>query len=262
MECLFLPARELQWSRGTDPKALIASVLLQSAIVAALMLIGVSPAVRTQITRMTLLAPAPMVREAKPVKTNRNAGGGQHSPLPPLRGALPRPAPKVYTPPLVTIAKPALVMDASLLAPPDAWASHGAIGNPLGWLDGGGGPGTRGGLGSGDGPGVGSGDGPGPGGDAGVFIAGNGVTPPSLLMQVDPEYSEEARKAKYSGAVMLSIVVNTQGRADNIKVLKSLGMGLDEKAIEAVQRWRFRPGTSNGVPVRVRAQVEVNFRLL
>jgi TonB family protein len=79
---------------------------------------------------------------------------------------------------------------------------------------------------------------------------------------VEPEYSEEARKAKYSGAVMLSIVVNTAGRPDNIKVIKSLGMGLDEKAIEAVERWRFRPGTKDGVPARVRAQIEVNFRLL
>jgi TonB family protein len=83
-----------------------------------------------------------------------------------------------------------------------------------------------------------------------------------VLSKVDPEYSEEARKAKYSGAVVLSIVVNTDGRAGNIKVVRSLGMGLDEKAIEAVERWRFRPGTNNGIAVRVRAQIEVNFRLL
>ncbi len=93
--------------------------------------------------------------------------------------------------------------------------------------------------------------------------ASAGASPlPQFSTRWIPEYSEEARKAKYSGSVMLSIVVNTDGRADDIKVVRSLGMGLDEKAIEAVGRWRFRPGTKDGVPVRVRAQVEVNFRLL
>ncbi len=78
---------------------------------------------------------------------------------------------------------------------------------------------------------------------------------------MDPQYSEEARNAKYSGSVMLSIVVTSDGRAADIKVIKSAGMGLDEKAIEAVQQWRFRPGMNHGVPVNVKAQIEVNFRL-
>jgi TonB family protein len=95
----------------------------------------------------------------------------------------------------------------------------------------------------------------------GVYSVGNGTLRPTVLTKVDPEYSEEARNAKYSGSVMLSIVVTTDGRADNIKVIKSLGMGLDEKAIEAVQRWVFSPGTNHGVPVNVKAQIEVNFRL-
>ncbi len=97
---------------------------------------------------------------------------------------------------------------------------------------------------------------------AGIFSVGNGTTPPSVLSKVDPEYSEQARAAKYSGSVMLSIVVNTDGKAEDIKVVKTLGMGLDEKAIESVQKWNFRPGMNKGVPVNVRAQIEVNFRLL
>ena len=96
---------------------------------------------------------------------------------------------------------------------------------------------------------------------AGVFTVGNGTTAPSVISKVDPQYTEEARNAKYSGSVMLSVVINTEGKADNIQIVKSLGMGLDEKAIEAVQQWRFRPGTNQGVPVNVRAQIEVNFRL-
>ena len=94
-----------------------------------------------------------------------------------------------------------------------------------------------------------------------VYSVGNGITPPSVLSKIDPEYSEQARAAKYSGSVMLSLVVNTSGQAQDVKVIKVLGMGLDEKAIEAVKKWRFLPGKNNGVPVNVRAQVEVNFRM-
>lgn len=96
----------------------------------------------------------------------------------------------------------------------------------------------------------------------GVYTAGNGVSPPAVLTKADPEYSEEARAAKYSGSVMLQVVVGTDGKADVIDVIRSVGMGLDEKAVEAVQKWTFRPGVLNGVPVPVRALIEVNFRLL
>jgi TonB family protein len=90
---------------------------------------------------------------------------------------------------------------------------------------------------------------------------GNGITAPAVLFKVPAEYSEEARKKKYSGTVLLSIIVDTQGRAQNIHVVKSLGMGLDEKAIEAIQKWKFKPAMKDGTPVNVRAQIEVNFRL-
>jgi TonB family protein len=96
----------------------------------------------------------------------------------------------------------------------------------------------------------------------GALTVGNGVSAPSVLFTVDPQYSEEARKAKHSGTVLLSVIVDTGGRATDIHVLQSLGMGLDEKAMEAVMKWRFRPGMKDGVPVNVRARIEVNFRLL
>ncbi len=96
----------------------------------------------------------------------------------------------------------------------------------------------------------------------GVYSVGNGISPPAVISKVDPEYSEEARKAKYSGSVVVSVVVGIDGRADQIGVVKSLGMGLDEKAVAAVQQWRFRPGVKDGNPVPVRAMIEVNFRLL
>ena len=98
---------------------------------------------------------------------------------------------------------------------------------------------------------------------AGVYRAGvGGVTMPTLLERVEPEYSEEARTAKLSGVVVLYCEVTPAGVCDNIRVLRALGLGLDEKAIEAVKKWKFNPGRKNGKPVTVAAQIEVNFRLL
>jgi TonB family protein len=82
------------------------------------------------------------------------------------------------------------------------------------------------------------------------------------LQRVEPEYSEEARKAKWQGVVRLRIEVWPDGRAHNIRVLRSLGLGLDEKAVQAVSQWMFRPGRKGGQDVRTFATVEVNFRLL
>jgi TonB family protein len=83
-----------------------------------------------------------------------------------------------------------------------------------------------------------------------------------LVYKVEPEYSEEARKAKYQGTVLLYVEVDPSGRATNIRVARSLGLGLDEKAIEAVKKWKFAPGKKDGRPVTVAATIEVNFRLL
>ena len=142
-------------------------------------------------------------------------------------------------------------------------------GDPLGKLGpASNGPGSGGGIGTGSGGGIGSGKGggfgPGEGGGigGGVFRAGGGVTAPSLFHKVEPEYSEEARKAKYQGTVLLYIEVDANGKATNIRVARSLGLGLDEKAIEAVKQWKFKPGYKDGKPVKVAATIEMNFRLL
>jgi TonB family protein len=95
-----------------------------------------------------------------------------------------------------------------------------------------------------------------------VYRVGNGITAPSLLSKVEPAYSEEARAAKYQGTVLLYIEVAPDGTAQNIAVQRSLGLGLDEKAIEAVRQWRFKPGMKDGAPVTVAATIEVNFRLM
>ena len=91
---------------------------------------------------------------------------------------------------------------------------------------------------------------------------GGGVSAPAVIYKLNPKYTEEARRAKLEGAVLLKIVVDVNGVAKNIQVAKSLGLGLDEKAIEAVSQWKFRPGQKDGQPVNVIATVVVNFKLV
>jgi len=90
---------------------------------------------------------------------------------------------------------------------------------------------------------------------------GGGVSPPKAIFSPDPEYTKEARKAKHQGLCVLSLIVGADGRPRDIRVARSLGMGLDEKAVEAVQRWRFEPAKKDGKPVAVVINIEVTFRL-
>ena len=99
-------------------------------------------------------------------------------------------------------------------------------------------------------------------GAAQTYRVGNGATPPSLLYKLEPAYTEEARAAKIAGTVLLQIVIDPSGIATDIQLVKGVGFGLDEKAVEAINQWRFKPGTKDGVPVPVQAQIEVNFRLM
>src|SRR5579872_654396 len=97
----------------------------------------------------------------------------------------------------------------------------------------------------------------------GVYRASSpGVTPPKLLQKVEPEYSDEARAAKLQGSAMIYVEIGPDGLAHNARVLRPLGLGLDEKGLEAVAKWRFQPGTKDGQPVPVAATIEINWRLL
>jgi TonB family protein len=120
----------------------------------------------------------------------------------------------------------------------------------------------RGGSGSGDRAPLSNGSDFGSGqGGGGAYRVGGGVSAPALIYKVEPEYTEEARTAKYQGTVILYVEIDPNGKAANIEVKRSLGLGLDEKAIEAVRKWKFRPGYKDGNPVTVFATIEVNFRL-
>jgi TonB family protein len=99
---------------------------------------------------------------------------------------------------------------------------------------------------------------PGPG----VYRVGGGVSAPLILERYEPSYTEEARAARIQGSVLLNVVVLPDGTTGQIKVLRSLDVGLDQRAVEAVSTWKFKPGMKDGRPVPVQATIEVNFRLL
>ncbi len=262
------------------------SLGMQSVVVLLLFTIFSTQTVQQKIARVVpLIGPDIAAYEpklpAKPNKMSGGGGGGDRSPLPAPKGRLPKASLKQFTPPMVVVnnPNPKLTMDPSLIIPPsvplpqvnllnygDPLAAIGPLSN---------GPGSGGGIGSGSGggvgPGHGGGFGPGEGGGTGggvygiggaVFRAGGGVTGPVLLYKVEPEYSDEARKAKFQGTVVLYAEVDPSGRAVNVRVTRSLGLGLDEKALEAVKKWKFRPGYKDGKPVTVAALIEINFRLL
>lgn len=205
-----------------------------------------------------------------PTKTQAGGGGGggQKNPLPVSKGAAPKLAPKQFVmPELVHMVKPNLPVAPTITAPaPQIVADN--YGDPLATstlLSGGpgiGGLGTGhgGGIGSGNGDGYGPGNGGGTGG--GAYRIGGDVSAPQIVSKIEPEYSEEARRAKYSGSVLLSIIVDEHGLPRDIRVIRPLGLGLDEKAVEAVSKWRFIAGRKGGRPVATQAEVEVNFRLL
>jgi TonB family protein len=249
------------------------------AIILALLLIPVGNEVVQVVRKEVIFTPvdlSPYTAQLPPdeQKVQGGGGGGDRSPDPASLGKLPKLSMQQLAPPAVVVRNPnpRLAVEPTVVVPPQITLPSVAInrmGDPLGTLGmpssgpgfgGGIGSGSGGGVGSGDGPGVGPGRGGGIGG--GVFRVGGGVSAPTVVFKVDPEYSEQARKAKYQGTVVLNLVVQRDGSVRDIKILRPLGLGLDEKAIEAVQQWRFKPGQRNGLAVDVSAIIEVTFRLL
>jgi TonB family protein len=261
---------------GQGRRAGMTSFLVHVCVIALLFLLGTNKAVQQVVKKqIELIAPdiAPYKPTVKPDQMHGGGGGGDRSPTPVSKGNLPKLAKRQFVPPMISyVENPKLVMDPTLIIPPDAnipKINSPDLGDPLsksglasnGFGAGGGmGSGRGGGIGPGSGPGYGPGSGGGIGG--GAYRIGGGVSPPSILYKVEPEYSEEARKAKFQGTVLLFVVVDEKGMPRDIKILRPLGLGLDQKAVEAVEKWKFSPGKKDGKPVAVQAQIEVNFRLL
>jgi protein TonB len=258
--------------------ALISWLLHCGAILLILAVTGVKPP-NIPLLHEILVVPADLAAYKTSLKPGGGGGGGGvHADSPASRGALPRFASEQVVPPVVRIdnTTPLLPVEPTLIGSSEIkpvafnykdWGDpDGVVGKPSG------GPGDDGGIGRGHGKGVGPGKGPGhgPGEDGGegggtvgyLGLGGGAVSQPVLLSKTEPEYSEEARKARLTGTVVLRIVIDAQGQAQNITVSHSLGLGLDDRAIEAVKKWKFKPGRVNGKPAAVEAYVEVNFRLL
>jgi protein TonB len=210
-----------------------------------------------------------------PAKTQAGGGGGggDGDVLQASVGRLPRSSMQQITTPAAVLRNqsPKLVAEATVIVPPDikiVMNNMPDLGDPKSSATiPSNGPGARGGIGNGSdgGDGPGHGRGVGPGDEAGrggyAFRMGKGVTPPRVIYETDPEFSEEARKAKYQGNCVLALIVDASGRPTKIRVLNALGMGLDEKAIESVKNWKFEPGKKDGRDVAVEIAVEVDFHL-
>jgi periplasmic protein TonB len=199
-------------------------------------------------------------------------GGGDRDKMDASHGTAPRFAAEQLTPPLAVVRNehPALPAEPTLIGPLDiVLPQSDRMGDPManilnppsnGTGSGGGiGSGEGGGIGSGKGPGIGEGYGGGIGG--GIYRVGGGVSAPRPIYDPDPEYSEEARKAKFQGTVLLSAVIGPDGKPKDLRIMRSVGMGLDQKALDAVWKWRFAPGMRNEKPVSVLVSIEVSFRL-
>ncbi len=224
----------------------------------------------------TLIAPddTPILKPSKTL-AGGGGGGGDRDKFNAPKGKLPKTAMEQITPPAVVVRNdhPKLAVEPTVVIPPQiklAMNNMPNLGDPMSRLPSGPpsngtgsgsgiGSGSGGGVGVGTGPGVGQGHGGGIGG--GVFRVGGGVSAPRPTYQPDPEYSEEARKAKYQGTSVLSLIVGADGRTRDIHIARSLGLGLDEKAIEAVKQWKFDPAMRDGKPVAVEISVEIDFHL-
>ena len=223
-------------------------------------------------TVIALVDPSDIVLPPSKDISGGGGGGGDKSKLDASKGKPPKFDLNQITPPTAVIKNddPKLKVEQTLAVPPEIKlpTSQTQVGDPLSsvliasngtGVSSGIGSGSGGGIGSGNGRGLGPGSGAGTGG--GVFRVGGGVSAPRPIYNPDPEYSEEARKAKYQGVVVLHLIVGPDGRPRDIRVQRNLGMGLDDKAIEAVRTWRFEPAKKDGQPVAVAINVEVNFNL-
>ena len=252
-------------------------VLLIAAIIGGTLL---GRRVVQQVTKphetVTLVAPDE-IAPLPPSKTQAGGGGGggDRDKFQAPKGKLPKQDMQPITPPAVVVRNehPKLTAEPAIAVPPQIHLASNNMpnfGDPMSHLPSGppsNGTGSGGGIGSGSGGGVGSGEGPGygpgrgGGTGGGVFRVGGGVSAPKAVYAPDPEYSEEARKAKYQGTCVLWLVVGPDGKPRDLKVARTLGLGLDEKALEAVKTWRFEPAMKDGKPVAVEISVQVEFRL-
>lgn len=227
---------------------------------------------QAKVTPITIPPYIPFTQPA-PKAMGGGGGGGAHEVVEPSKGRLPQIEHRQIAPPQkLNIDHPKLSVQPSVVAPkqmnipdssmpnlgmpqsPQVAAMSQGPGNDSGF-----GSSSGGGIGIGQGAGVGQGIGSGYGG--GVMSVGAGVSAPVLIHSVQPQFTNEARQARHQGVATIQLIVDSNGNPENIRVVHPLGMGLDQKAIEAVRQYKFKPAIYQGHPVPVRLIVEVDFRL-
>jgi periplasmic protein TonB len=270
------------WSKNTQFTRVQALSMAFHVVVLVLIILPLvpgllSPATTRASSRLdssTDISPLLAKLSAGARKAGGGGGGGSHDLRPASGGKLPKSSMTQFTPPkAVTNPSARMAMTPAVLGPPELKLPSPNMnnwGDPLSKvLNDSNGPGSGNGIGSGDGTGVGSGDGDGVGSGEQWGTAGgppsagmDGYGYPVCIYCPQAQYSEEAVKAKYQGTVLLIAIITPDGKATSIKVVKGLGLGLDEKAVEAVRAWRFRPAAGpNGRPAPVRQTIEVTFHL-
>ncbi len=209
------------------------------------------------------------------IKAGGGGGGGDRSIIEANKGKLPEKMKDPVTPPQPqTLEKPKLPEPPAIDVQKDIQlpnnmnmpmiGMHESSNVTLASAGSGNGAGMGTGNGGGMGPGGGNGYGPGYGGNAGggVYQVGGRISSPILIYQPEAEFSDEARRAKYQGVCLISVIVDAQGNPQDVRVIRALGMGLDEKAMEAVRKYKFKPAMKDGkTPVPVQVTIEVDFRL-
>jgi TonB family protein len=256
----------------TNPWAIGTATVVNGGIMALVLLLGMKAAINhfppsptgahVNLSDLGIFAPQP----AKP--SNGGNGGGSHDLIDPTEGRNPQFAVAPIAPPMVPlIEQPKLPAESAIdiRLPDDSSIPNIGVHNSTNVTLASNGPGIHGGMGTGknggDGPGSGN-SGWGPDDGNSVYAPGQaGVVVPSLIYAPEAEFSDEARRNKYQGVCMVSIIVDTHGNPQNVHVIRALGMGLDEKALEAIRRYRFKPGTKDGKPVPVMITVRVDFNL-
>lgn len=268
-------------SRARTTRSALGSILAHALFIGATAVFSFLPraveSAAKPVERVTLIAPSieSYALRLAPKQAGGGGGGGDRDVLEAPHGSLPRAATIQITPPQIVMRNqhPKLTAEPTVVAPPmiQMAASTPHLGNPAapalpnlvasnGTGSGGGiGSGAGGGVGKGSGPGVGEGYGGGTGG--GAYRVGGSVLAPRPLATPDPEYTEQAREAKLQGMCVLGLIVGADGKPRDLRVVRKLGMGLDEKAIAAVSLWVFAPATKDGAPVAVQITVQVMFKL-
>ena len=267
-----------QYASSRDRASGVVSLVVHVLLAAGILLVGMlvpTKAVQTAVAKVSPIhislydpPPPPVMQVAK--AQGGGGGGGARQVEPPVKGHPPvevkRPMvqleaakinlPKLSVEPTSQVRLPQDTPIANLGAPQStqvALASQGS-GSNAGF-----GIGAGGGIGQGNGTGIGPGANGGYGG--GLMNVGGGVSAPRVIHSVEPQFTPEARQANYQGVVGIQLIVDSQGNPQAVHVVRHLGMGLDERAIEAVRQYKFSPAMYQGHAVAVQLIIDVDFRL-